>query len=185
MKAVTIRIPDDLHAKAKDEAWRARTSINSWILNAIKAKLKEAAMTHEIQITIYPAHMTQETTSHEYLHDAAARFANELTPKIREAYSDAELNIDIKPAGDTGFNGGPSCDNAEIAEHVQYLYDQTFNQGGFWPEMTGHCVYCGHETYITDVPAYDDDEAWADIALEHAEDCEWVLTRAHQIEKED
>ena len=90
----------------------------------------------QIQVTIYPAHMTQETASWKYLQDAAARFANELTGKIREAYPDAELDIDIRP-NETGPNGGVSCEDRDIQEHVQHLYDQTFNEGNFWPEITG------------------------------------------------
>jgi len=141
-------------------------------------------MAPEIQVTIYPAHMGQETNSHEYLQDAAARFAIELALKVREACPDAGLEIDIKPAGDSGFDGGVSCENRDVQDHVQHLYDQTFNQGNFWPETTGHCIYCDRPTYINDVPAQDDDETWTDIALEHAEDCEWVLTCAHQIKGE-
>jgi hypothetical protein len=135
----------------------------------------------KIHIKIYPSHMTQKSISHTFLHDAAANFINKLTPKIRKAYPDTKIDIDIKPARDTGFDGGIFCENQDIQEHVQHLYDQTFNQDDFWPKMTGHCIYCGHEIYITNVPKYDDDESWADIALEHAKDCEWILTRAHQI----
>lgn len=30
------------------------------------------------------------------------------------------------------------------------------------------------------VPPVDDDAAWAEIAGQHADDCEWVRTRAHR-----
>jgi hypothetical protein len=54
---------------------------------------------------------------------------------------------------------------------------------------TFECAYCGDEIegdvddqgVCTDpVQAVDDDEAWQEIARHHAEDCDWVLTRAHR-----
>ena len=53
------------------------------------------------------------------------------------------------------------------------------------------CIYCGYEiegevddqgVAMDPVPAIDDDDAWRDIAQHHADDCEWVLTRAHRRE---
>lgn len=140
-------------------------------------------MAHQITITIYPDHMSSnEPASHAYLNDAAASFANKLTPKIRAAYPDAKLVIDIRPANETGTDGGVSCEDRDIQEHVQHIYDQTFTQGGFFPEPEGYCIYCDRPVYTETAPAYDDDEAWADLALEHAENCAWIETRAHQIE---
>jgi hypothetical protein len=177
-------IPDDLWRQVKSRAALEGISARELILDALRKRIsnKEAAM-DPIKVNIYPAHMTQETTSHKYLHDAAVRFANELTGKIREAYPDAELDIDIKPAGDSGPDGGAHCDNQNVQEHVEHLYDQTFDQGSFWPEVTGYCIYCDRPVYTETAPAYGDDDTWADIALEHADDCEWVLTRAHQLEE--
>jgi hypothetical protein len=52
------------------------------------------------------------------------------------------------------------------------------------------CAYCGYEiegevdyqgVSQEPVPPVRDDEAWQAIAEKHAEDCEWVLTRAHRI----
>lgn len=42
------------------------------------------------------------------------------------------------------------------------------------------CVYCYVDVPVVGVPAYNDDEAWAEIATHHAADCEWVTTRAHR-----
>jgi hypothetical protein len=177
-------IPSDLWRQVKSQAALEGISARDLILNALRERTntKEDSMYPAIKAVIYPAHMTQETASWKYLQDAAARFANELTGKIREAYPDAELDIDIKPAGDSGPDGGAHCDDQSVQEHVDHLYNQIFDQGNFWPEVAGYCIYCDRPVYTETAPAYDDEEAWADIALEHAEDCEWVLTRAHQVE---
>jgi hypothetical protein len=47
------------------------------------------------------------------------------------------------------------------------------------------CVYCG--ATVPDrgdgpPPAVDDAAAWRDLREEHAEDCEWITTRAHRID---
>lgn len=42
-----------------------------------------------------------------------------------------------------------------------------------------HCAYCDVIVEKRDVPAHGDDETWAEIAAEHAADCEWATTRAH------
>jgi hypothetical protein len=44
------------------------------------------------------------------------------------------------------------------------------------------CAYCLCEVSSLDVPDVDDDDAWAEIAREHDDTCEWVLTRAHRID---
>lgn len=45
------------------------------------------------------------------------------------------------------------------------------------------CAYCGRtHTPPTAVPALDDDDAWADMAPDHADYCEWIRTRAHRVE---
>lgn len=45
------------------------------------------------------------------------------------------------------------------------------------------CAYCGRtHTPPSAVPALDDDEAWADMAPDHADYCEWIATRAHRVE---
>ena len=44
------------------------------------------------------------------------------------------------------------------------------------------CLYCGcdHVPSPT-VPDVDDDDAWATLSEHHADDCEWILTRAHRM----
>ena len=43
------------------------------------------------------------------------------------------------------------------------------------------CAYCGYEApYENIVPPADDDEAWSALAEDHADDCEWIETRAHR-----
>jgi hypothetical protein len=44
------------------------------------------------------------------------------------------------------------------------------------------CAYCNNDVPILDVPAPDDDDAWDELSKQHADDCEWVLTRAHHNE---
>ncbi len=43
------------------------------------------------------------------------------------------------------------------------------------------CAYCGQMVKTVEAPSAGDDEAWAAIAEEHADGCEWVETRAHRI----
>lgn len=40
------------------------------------------------------------------------------------------------------------------------------------------CIYCGYDTEQTDPPALGDNEGWDKVATEHADHCEWILTRA-------
>lgn len=52
-------------------------------------------------------------------------------------------------------------------------------------ENLTECAYCGALLDEEgEVPAVDDDEAWAALALEHADGCDWVETRAHRLEPE-
>lgn len=47
------------------------------------------------------------------------------------------------------------------------------------------CIYCGYEVEDNSlVPCYTDDEAWEELAEEHSLDCEWIATRAHNINLE-
>lgn len=57
------------------------------------------------------------------------------------------------------------------------------------------CIYCGAQIlaevpdaydgdpadYLPDVPHAWDDQAWEDLAQQHAPDCDWVTTRAHRL----
>jgi hypothetical protein len=48
---------------------------------------------------------------------------------------------------------------------------------------TVECVYCYCQVPADEtVPPVGDDAAWAELAREHADDCEWVLTRAHRLD---
>lgn len=43
------------------------------------------------------------------------------------------------------------------------------------------CAYCGRDHQAPEaVPAIDDDATWAAMAADHADDCEWITTRAHR-----
>lgn len=56
---------------------------------------------------------------------------------------------------------------------------------GTYVETMTACVYCGVEHSGDDsqpVPALTDDEAWTALAVEHADDCEWIATRAHKLD---
>ena len=45
------------------------------------------------------------------------------------------------------------------------------------------CIYCGADvTGFEEVPAVDDDAAWASLAEKHETACEWIETRAHRLE---
>lgn len=49
---------------------------------------------------------------------------------------------------------------------------------------TDVCAYCGaSELPDAPAPAMDDDAAWARLAREHLDRCEWVETRAHRMEE--
>lgn len=59
-------------------------------------------------------------------------------------------------------------------------------------ELTCECVYCYSIVTLRDdrgtpseaVPASSDDDAWEELAKEHAPDCEWIATRAHRIDSD-
>lgn len=45
------------------------------------------------------------------------------------------------------------------------------------------CAYCGRsQVPPSAVPALDDDHAWANMAGDHDDECEWIRTRAHRVE---
>ena len=48
------------------------------------------------------------------------------------------------------------------------------------------CIYCGmedeREEGDTMNPRYMNDEDWAEEAKRHYPECEWVITRAHNVE---
>lgn len=49
------------------------------------------------------------------------------------------------------------------------------------PPEYEQCAYCVYEVPVWyGVPAVDDDEAWEKLLEHHADDCEWVVTRAHR-----
>ncbi len=44
------------------------------------------------------------------------------------------------------------------------------------------CTYCGTKVPHKKTPGKDDDEGWQLIAWDHRPGCEWVESRAHQID---
>jgi hypothetical protein len=44
------------------------------------------------------------------------------------------------------------------------------------------CAYCNAELdgLPRDPPPVNDDDAWAELAREHGDDCDWIETRGHQ-----
>lgn len=57
---------------------------------------------------------------------------------------------------------------------------QTSKRAG---HSTEECAYCAAVVARRDdVPALGDDDSWADLAEEHADYCEWILTRAHRLD---
>ncbi len=53
-----------------------------------------------------------------------------------------------------------------------------------WKEGYETCAYCGCEVCERDtVPEVGDDDAWAELAEEHAADCRWILTRAQRLQE--
>jgi hypothetical protein len=140
MEPLTIRLPQGLRRQIKIAAAGQDISMNAWIVQAIGTALRERtnreedAMSEKIEITIYPAHLTQESVEDEYLARAAEAFVNEVAGRIHDAYPNAEIAIDIKPVNDSGFDGGVSCEDRDIQEHAQHLSDQVFNEGNFWPK---------------------------------------------------
>src|SRR5690606_15157271 len=67
-------------------------------------------------------------------------------------------------------------------EEAEYAYTRA------WPVESEpeneYCAYCeselpAHKASL--VPPVDDDEAWEDLARDHLEGCEWILSRAHHF----
>jgi len=46
---------------------------------------------------------------------------------------------------------------------------------------THECAYCNADVAEAPVPPASDDAGWSALASTHAEDCEWIATRAHRI----
>jgi len=49
-------------------------------------------------------------------------------------------------------------------------------------DETVDCIYCGASVPSCSVPSVDDEDAWTELAAEHADDCEWIRTRAHRLD---
>lgn len=66
-----------------------------------------------------------------------------------------------------------------------FATDYIWNNGAWTERLSaGACIYC--TDLVADrtlVPPVADDEAWAVLAPGHAEDCEWIATRAHRLPK--
>jgi hypothetical protein len=98
----------------------------------------------------------------------------------------AKAAIVIVVAGELG--SGFSCqtdvdiaiDLPGLLEHI--AQDLRKAQGAAKAEPV-YCIYCGAEIENSqEVPAVQDDAAWETLARKHAEDCEWIATRAHRRE---
>jgi len=64
---------------------------------------------------------------------------------------------------------------------LQTVYDAWTEETHRQATPSEPCAYCHAE--IPDgepVPALDDEETWMVLALDHADDCEWIRTRAHR-----
>jgi hypothetical protein len=48
-----------------------------------------------------------------------------------------------------------------------------------FPGEQEECAYCGRMV-PSEVPALADGAAWARLAAEHADDCDWIASRAHR-----
>ena len=64
-------------------------------------------------------------------------------------------------------------------------YEHRYARHTHTTDETIRCIYChadvlGCEECPT-APPDDDDSAWAEIAAQHAEGCEWVRTRSHRL----
>ena len=54
---------------------------------------------------------------------------------------------------------------------------------GVWIDDGVRCVYCNRvNVFDPTVPLASDDAAWDKLAKSHAPGCEWVRTRAHQLD---
>ena len=63
--------------------------------------------------------------------------------------------------------------------------DEYIDRASRREDMTTECAYCGHDVPGNGeepTPAVDDDDTWANLANHHADDCEWIATRAHRID---
>lgn len=116
--------------------------------------------------------------SSSYLWDSAVNFKEMIEEEIKRKYPNHEVDINIETSG----LGSCFCEDKKIQNDVENIISKIFNEGNFWPELKGYCIYCDNLVYNETAPHYDEDEKWNDLALEHEEDCEWILTRAHQLE---
>lgn len=58
--------------------------------------------------------------------------------------------------------------------------DQHINAEDVDGDSMAECAYCGLWVENGEVPSHYDDDAWADLAEQHRDDCEWIHTRAHR-----
>lgn len=64
-------------------------------------------------------------------------------------------------------------------------HDPTSNEEAYclYCDMTSSPMYSfGERPDPEEVPAVDDDDSWANMAQWHADDCEWIATRAHRVD---
>lgn len=64
-------------------------------------------------------------------------------------------------------------------------YEHHYRQHEHAEGETVPCAYCRADVRGCGdcaAPPAEDDEAWTELAAEHAPGCEWVATRAHRLE---
>jgi hypothetical protein len=130
-------IPSDLWRQVKSVAALEGVTIRELILNALteRTNQEDRTMTRTIHITTYPAGLVgPERVSDEYLARAAEAFVHEVSKQIKSAYPDAGIVTDIKPVGDSGPDGGCSCEDERAQEECQLIMDRVFDRGEFWPD---------------------------------------------------
>lgn len=95
----------------------------------------------------------------------------------------AMLSDEAPLAWDVLFEGAEPTDIDELNRQSEVLTDKLRETYAMAEEDDPivDCAYCGHEVIKSDVPETGDDKGWAEVAPMHADDCEWVATRAHRV----
>ena len=89
------------------------------------------------------------------------------------------------PDGSAIVHSGPAWDVASAAAGCDgWCWEGSHDHRRGCPLGAGDvglCLYCREETTTHEVPAIGDDAAWARLASEHADGCDWIETRAHRV----
>lgn len=121
------------------------------------------------------------------LTDAAAQavadvFNTRWLDQVWAAFEDTGAVVTVERR-DTVFVDAEVGDTDEAIDRIHRLADALW-ESDIW-DAVSPCVYCTSYVCHADnepVPALDDDEEWERMAADHDADCEWIATRAHQIE---